>query len=225
MRRTLSGTEFECRETEEEILWHVVQTTATAKLDTEIRCKKKDMLHIRYEAPTGLKRHNRCEPHWVQKLEEGRRPEVRRCIGCLHCISSFMEGAKVGKSGECALNPGVGHEAEYEYPVRDGNGRKIVVIGAGIAGLVAAETMARRGFSVTVLEREQEPGGQVRTAAACTGRGKLFWCVEDRLASLKALAEALAESLPRVFAIGDAVSGGTIAHAVKTAYEACMQIV
>ncbi|MBO4914195.1 MAG: NADH:flavin oxidoreductase, partial [Oscillospiraceae bacterium] len=31
-----------------------------------------------------------CEPHWVRKLQEGRRPEIRRCIGCLHCISSFM---------------------------------------------------------------------------------------------------------------------------------------
>jgi hypothetical protein len=56
---TLSGTEFTCEETEDEIHWHVVQTTARAKLDTEIRCKKKDMLNINYEAPTGLKRHNR----------------------------------------------------------------------------------------------------------------------------------------------------------------------
>ena len=56
---TLSGTKFDCEETDSEIHWHVVQTTATAKLDTEIRCKKKDMLNINYEAPTGLKRHNR----------------------------------------------------------------------------------------------------------------------------------------------------------------------
>ena len=56
---TLSGTKFDCWETEDEIHWHVVQTTARAKLDTQIQCKKKDMLHINYEAPTGLKRHNR----------------------------------------------------------------------------------------------------------------------------------------------------------------------
>ena len=37
----------------------MIQTTATAKLDTRITCKKKDMLNINYEAPTGLKRHNR----------------------------------------------------------------------------------------------------------------------------------------------------------------------
>jgi len=128
-----------------------------------------------------------CEPHWVRKIQEGREDEIRRCIGCLHCISSFMTNAKVGKSGECALNPGVGREPEYENPPQDGLGRRIVVVGAGIAGLAAAETMARRGFSVTVLEKSQQPGGQVRTAAACRLRGKLLWCVEDRLAALKAL--------------------------------------
>lgn len=56
---TLSETQFESWETEDEIHWHVVQSTATAKLDAEIRCAKKDMLNINYEAPTGLKRHNR----------------------------------------------------------------------------------------------------------------------------------------------------------------------
>ena len=128
-----------------------------------------------------------CEPHWVQKIEEGRPEEIRRCIGCLHCISSFMTNAKVGRSGECALNPGVGREPEYEQPAQDGHGRRITVVGAGIAGLAAAEAMARRGFAVTVLEKEAKPGGQVKTAAACNLKGKLFWCIEDRLAALHAL--------------------------------------
>ena len=61
------------------------------------------------------------------------------------------------------------------------------MIGAGIAGLAAAETMAKRGFAVTVLEKEEAPGGQINTAAACNLKGKLFWCIEDRIASLKAL--------------------------------------
>ena len=56
---TLSRTKFDCEETADEIHWHVLQTTFYAKLDTVIRCKKKDMLLINYEAPTGLKRHNR----------------------------------------------------------------------------------------------------------------------------------------------------------------------
>ena len=56
---TLSGTKFDCEETEDKIHWHVVQTTATAKLDTDLWCNKDEMLNINYEAPTGLKRHNR----------------------------------------------------------------------------------------------------------------------------------------------------------------------
>ena len=56
---TLSGTKFDCEETEDEIHWHVVQTTFTAKMDTYITCKKEEMLNINYEAPNGTKRHNR----------------------------------------------------------------------------------------------------------------------------------------------------------------------
>ncbi len=56
---TGSKTQFDCWETDEEIHWHVVQTTLNSKLDTQIVCKKKDMLNINYEAPNGTKRHNR----------------------------------------------------------------------------------------------------------------------------------------------------------------------
>ena len=52
-------TEFDCEETEDEILWHVRQQTNTALMDTKIRCFKKDMLFVKYEAPNGKKLHNR----------------------------------------------------------------------------------------------------------------------------------------------------------------------
>ncbi len=56
---TLSRTKFESWETEDEIHWYVCQETATAIMETEIRCYKKDMLLINYEAPNGTKRHQR----------------------------------------------------------------------------------------------------------------------------------------------------------------------
>jgi len=56
---TGSRTSFSCEETEKEILWHVVQRTRHARLETEVRCSKKEMLHINYEAPDGTKKHNR----------------------------------------------------------------------------------------------------------------------------------------------------------------------
>ena len=120
-----------------------------------------------------------CDPHWVEKAASGRANEIRRCIGCLNCIRSFMTNAGVGKPGECALNMSVAQEKEYFNMPRFGEGRKILVIGAGPAGLTAAQTLAMRGFDVTVYEKEMEPGGQVITAAACHLKDKLYWCIED----------------------------------------------
>ena len=128
-----------------------------------------------------------CDPHWVQKIEEGRPEDIKRCIGCLNCISSFMTNAKVGKNGECALNPAVGRERADNQLPRDGEGKKAVVVGAGPAGLMAAETLARRGFSVAVLEKNKEGGGQVNTAASCHLKGKLHWCIEDLMTSVTKL--------------------------------------
>ena len=126
-----------------------------------------------------------CDPHWVRKAEEGRPDDIRRCIGCLHCIKSFMHNAGVGQPGECALNMSIGKERAYFNMARDGAGRKIVVAGAGPAGLTAAETLARRGFDVSVYEKAEKPGGQVTTAAACPDRGKLYWAVEDLTTAAK----------------------------------------
>lgn len=52
-------TEFDCRETEDEILWHVRQENRHAVMETDVRCRKADMLLVNYVAPDGVKRHNR----------------------------------------------------------------------------------------------------------------------------------------------------------------------
>ena len=61
------------------------------------------------------------------------------------------------------------------------------VIGAGPAGLTSAIELARRGFSVTVFEKGEKPGGQVITAAAGHLKGKLSWCIEDMMTQAKKL--------------------------------------
>lgn len=55
----LPRTKFNCYETETEIVWHVEQSSTAGRMITDITCKKEDMLLIRYEAPTGEKRHTR----------------------------------------------------------------------------------------------------------------------------------------------------------------------
>ncbi|MBR5427163.1 MAG: FAD-dependent oxidoreductase [Clostridia bacterium] len=120
-----------------------------------------------------------CDPEWAKKAEEGHPEKIRRCIGCLYCIRSFIANATVGGVGECALNPAVGIEKEYAEMPDVGQGRAVLVAGAGVAGLSAAITLKRRGFDVTVIEKEKKPGGQVNTAAAGPYKEKLHWAVED----------------------------------------------
>lgn len=134
-----------------------------------------------YQDMVGSARSFICDPHLALKAKEGRSDEIRRCIGCLHCIDSFIRNAGVGKPGECALNPGVGREKEYYSHADIGKGRKIAVIGAGPAGLTAAITLARRGFSVTVFEKNEKPGGQVIAASSGHLKEKLYWCIEDMM--------------------------------------------
>ncbi|WP_029231808.1 NAD(P)/FAD-dependent oxidoreductase [Butyrivibrio sp. VCB2006] len=120
-----------------------------------------------------------CDPHWARKAKEGHPEDIQRCIGCLNCIRSFMTNAGKGQPGECALNMSIGKERAYFNMPQDGKGRKVVVIGAGPAGLTAAKTMALRGFEVDVYEKSKKCGGQVIAAAAGPDKERLFWCIED----------------------------------------------
>ena len=56
---TFCRTKFDCKETDTQIIWHVDQRTWRSRMITDITCEKNDMLLVNYEAPDGLKRHNR----------------------------------------------------------------------------------------------------------------------------------------------------------------------
>ena len=116
-----------------------------------------------------------ADPDWANKAKEGK--TIRRCICCLNCIESMQNNAYIGGHGECAVNPFVGHEKEEL--IKDGDGRKVVVVGAGAAGLTAAYVLALRGFAVTVLEKSGRPGGQLVLAETPPLKEKIGWFIED----------------------------------------------
>lgn len=122
-----------------------------------------------------------ADPHWANKARDGK--TIRRCICCLNCIESMTENAYHGGHGECAVNPFVGFEAQ-DIP-KDGNGRKVIVAGAGASGLTAAYVLALRGFDVTVLEKSETPGGQIKLASAPPKKDKIAWFIEDMMAMCK----------------------------------------
>lgn len=120
-----------------------------------------------------------ADPLWAAKAEAGKADEIRRCVCCLYCIESMQENAYKGGSAHCSLNPAVGREAEASAIPRDGEGRTVVVVGAGIAGLVCADFLGRRGFHPVVLEKAAEAGGQLLLAAAPPHKEKMRWAIED----------------------------------------------
>ena len=121
-----------------------------------------------------------AEPHWANKALSGE-GTIKRCICCLNCIESMQNNAYIGSHGECSVNPLVGHEsAELK---KNGNGRKAVVIGAGPAGLTAADLLAQRGFDVSLYEKKKEVGGQINLASAPPEKAKTNWFTEDAAAS------------------------------------------
>jgi 2,4-dienoyl-CoA reductase (NADPH2) len=99
-----------------------------------------------------------ADPEMVHKVAEGREDEVRRCIGSLNCLSRLFRDLPY----TCTMNPALGHEVEPEYAITPAAVKKrIMVIGAGPAGMECAITAAKRGHSVTVFERGSRIGGSL----------------------------------------------------------------
>lgn len=99
-----------------------------------------------------------ADPELIHKAAEDRLDEVRRCIGSLNCLSRLFRDLPY----TCAMNPMLGHEVEPEYQITPAAvKKKIMVIGAGPAGMEAAITARKRGHDVTVFEKSDRIGGNL----------------------------------------------------------------
>lgn len=97
-----------------------------------------------------------ADPEMPRKSREGREREICYCVACLKCSDLLGQNAPV----LCLANTRTAREREYT-PRRTARPARVVVVGAGPAGLEAARVLALRGHAVTVIERAAEPGGQM----------------------------------------------------------------
>jgi 2,4-dienoyl-CoA reductase-like NADH-dependent reductase (Old Yellow Enzyme family)/NADPH-dependent 2,4-dienoyl-CoA reductase/sulfur reductase-like enzyme len=119
-----------------------------------------------------------ADPDIGRKALAGHHDRIRRCVGAMECWrrTHYRGGGPI----QCGINPEAGREVLFKTKSPRRSPQRIVVVGAGPAGLEAAMRLAERGHAVTVLEKDDALGGQVHVASTALGQepyaevGKFF---------------------------------------------------
>jgi 2,4-dienoyl-CoA reductase (NADPH2) len=107
-----------------------------------------------------------ADPEFLTKAEFGRSLEINTCIACNQACLDHIFQRKVAS---CLVNPKACHERYYKA-VREVAPKRILVVGAGPAGLAFSVEAASLGHSVTLLEAQDAIGGQFRLAMRVPGK-------------------------------------------------------
>ncbi|MDH3668923.1 MAG: FAD-dependent oxidoreductase [Paracoccaceae bacterium] len=119
----------------------------------------------------GAARPSIADPFLPAKIREGREDEIRECIGCNICRSANNEGVPL----RCTQNPTMGEEWRRGWhperiPTKRSD-RRVLVVGAGPAGLECALALGRRGYEVALAEAGRELGGRLLRDSTLPGLG------------------------------------------------------
>ncbi len=130
-----------------------------------------------------LGRSQLADPDFANKALFGEADKIRPCLSCLTCLYSLDDMHCL----RCAVNPETGREYDLKIKAEDASGEKMVVLGAGPAGMEAARTAANRGYKVILCEKQDHIGGSLVPASTPPGKDdmkKLIKWYENELTDL-----------------------------------------
>ena len=150
--------------------------------DTMVRMIREGILDF-----IGAARPSIADPYLPRKIEEGRLDDIRECIGCNICVSGDFTMSPI----RCTQNPSMGEEWRRgwhpeRYRPRHAN-QRVLVAGAGPAGLEAAMSLGKRGYEVVLAERSRTLGGRVATEARLPGLAEWIRVADYRLGQISRL--------------------------------------
>ncbi|PVB63494.1 NADH:flavin oxidoreductase [Labrenzia sp. 011] len=126
----------------------------------------------------GMTRAHIADPLIVRKIKEKREGDIRPCVGATYCLDRIYQGGEA----LCIHNAATGRELTMPQEIEPADiGKRVVVVGAGPAGMEAARVAAERGHHVTVLEAAPHAGGQVRLTAQSARRREMISIIDWRM--------------------------------------------
>ena len=105
-----------------------------------------------------------ADPDFPTKLSEGRLDDINHCTHCMTCLDLFIKG----EHEKCRVNASYAREKEMAI-TPTGKKKRVMVVGAGPAGMEAARVTAVRGHEVTLYESSPNLGGLLQLAALIKG--------------------------------------------------------
>ena len=158
-------------------IFHAAKINDVATARHAIESGKLDMV--------GMTRAHIADPYIVKKIIENKEDTIRPCVGATYCLDRIYEG----KETLCIHNAATGREQymPHEITSKAKKIKKIVVVGAGPAGLEAARVCAERGHNVVVFEASNSAGGQINLICKSNRRKDMIGIIDWRLEICKKL--------------------------------------